>query len=412
MKQGTLKTLLAGAAAAAALAVAPPANAQGPAPVQATPFGGTFSQPLFVTAAPGQPDLVYVVEKEGLVKVVENGVQLDEPFLDLTDIVSTTGEQGLLSIAFPPDFADSSLVYAYFTNKDCDAGSGGCDIEIAEFKVKRSDPTQANEGSLRTVIQIAHRDAGNHNGGTLAFAASGKLFIATGDGGAGNDAFDNSSRKNKLLGKLLRIDPVPRKNSRRAYRIPGSNPFVDAQGKDEIFSIGLRNPFRFSIDGKLIAIGDVGQGAREEVDIVPIPDAKGADFGWPAKEGEIVGPHPERATSLPQIAPIHTYPRPVNPPDSTFRGVSVTGGLLVRDPRLTGTAFDPAGSRYLFGEAFTQPTVRSFVPDVEAQTISGLTSHSFGLGSVVGFGQDLSGAVYIASLNGTVSRLDPQSVTP
>ena len=191
------------------------------------------------------------------------------------------------------------------------------------------------------MLTIRHRDAGNHNGGTAAFGPDGKLWIATGDGGGGNDTFDNSSRLNELLGKLLRINPKKPENGDLGYRVPGKNPFVDVKGQDEIWSIGLRNPFRFSFDGDNITIGDVGQGAREEVDIVPIDTAKGADFQWPAREGTIEGPEPYRETTLPQIPPIHDYPRPVDPPDSVMRGVTVIGGVVVRDPRLTGPLSTP-----------------------------------------------------------------------
>ena len=255
------------------------------------------------------------------------------------------------------------------------------------------------------MIEIPHRDAGNHNGGTAAFGPDGNLWIATGDGGGGGDEFDNARKLDERLGKLLRINPKNPKGS-ATYRVPPGNPFVGEEGRDEIWSIGLRNPFRFSFDGDVIAIGDVGQSDREEVNIVPIADAKGADFGWPGKEGELPF-DPDRATDLPKIDPIHTYPRPVNPPDSTFRGVSVIGGVIVRDPRMTGTAFDSANGRYLFGEAFSNPNVRSFVPNVAAQTFTGLTSHPFGIDNVAAVSKDAQERVYIASLSGTVHRLDP-----
>ncbi|MDQ3728766.1 MAG: PQQ-dependent sugar dehydrogenase [Actinomycetota bacterium] len=400
---------LAGVASVAGLVFAPFAGAQqGELPVTTTPFGGSFSSPVHATGAPGYDNLLFVTEQGGTVRVVRDGVQLQEPFLDISDAVTSGGEQGLLSIAFPDDFAQSGRFYAYFTNRDCNSLTNGCNIEVAEFKRKGDDPTDAREGSRRTVIEIPHQEAGNHNGGTAAFGPDGKLWLATGDGGGGNDAFNNASRKNELLGKLLRINPKkPKGDSKRGYRVPRSNPFVGKPGRNEIWSIGLRNPFRFSFDSKKIAIGDVGQNKREEVDIVSTDTAKGADFGWPAREGAIEGPHPERATNLPLIEPIHDYPRPVTPPDSTFRGVSVIGGVFVRDPRLIGTAFDPANDRYLFGEAFTQPTVRSLLPDIAAQTFSDLRSHPFGIGSVAGVGEDAQDRVYIVSLNGTVHRLDP-----
>ncbi len=406
---------LAASVCAAALALAPAGHAGiTPTTVVATPFGGAFDAPVHVTGAPGVPDIVYVTQQGGQVRVVENGVQLNNPLIDVSDIIEFGGEKGLLSTAFPPDFAETGRFYLYYNNQDCNEVTGGCDIEIAEFKVRGDNPRLARLNSHRTVLTIRHRDAGNHNGGTAAFGPDGKLWIATGDGGGGNDTFDNSSRLNKLLGKLLRINPkkpttgCPNgSDCPSGYRIPKGNPFVGVPGRDEIWSIGLRNPFRFSFDGENIAIGDVGQGAREEVDIVPIATAKGADFQWPAKEGLIEGPHPERATALPQIAPIHDYPRPVNPPDSTMRGVTVIGGVVVRDPSLDGTAFDPDTGRYLFAEAFAAPNVRSFVPDVGAQTIAGLTSHPFGIDNIAGIGKDSQEHVYIASLDGTVHRVDP-----
>ena len=404
---------LAGVAGVAALAIVPAAEA-GVSDVQATQVGGSFQNSVAVTGAPGYPDLVYVTERGGTVEVIQDDQQLAKPFLDISDEITSGGEQGLLSVAFPDDYAQSGLFYAYFTNKNCDSGTGGCDVEVAEFRRRGDNPTRARASSRRTVITIRHRDAGNHNGGTAAFGPDGKLWIATGDGGGGNDEFDNASRKNKLLGKLLRINPErPRgKRAKLGYRVPKGNPFVGRGGRDEIWSIGLRNPFRFSFDAENIAIGDVGQGAREEVDIVPIETAKGADFGWPAREGEIAGPHPGRATNLPLIDPIHTYPRPVDPPDSTLRGIAVTGGVFVRDPRLSGTSFDPSNDRYLFGEAFEDPRIRSFLADVEAQTISGLGSHSFGISTPVGFGTDALNRVYVASLSGAVYRIDPVSPSP
>ncbi len=408
IKRAGLAGTLAGAACAVALAIAPSGHAGDIQTVTATPFGGDFDSPVHVTGAPGLPNFVYVTEKGGAVRVVRNGVQLDKPLINVSRIISPGGEQGLLSAAFPPDFTRTGLFYLYFTNKNCDSSTGGCDIEIAEFKTRRNSPRRARLSSRRTVIAIPHRDASNHNGGTAAFGPDGKLWIATGDGGSGGDAFDNARKLDKLLGKLLRINPKDPRGS-ATYRVPPGNPFVGVEGHDEIWSIGLRNPFRFSFDGDNVLIGDVGQGAREEVNIVPIETAKGADFQWPAKEGEL-NYDPSRATALPQIPPIHTYPRPVNPPDSTFRGVSVIGGVMVRDPRLDGTALDPDAGRYLFAEAFTSPNVRSFVPDVGAQTISGLTSHPFGIGSVAGVSEDSEERVYIASLNGTVHRVDPAPI--
>jgi len=401
LREKARKGVLTGAAFAAAMILAPGARA-GELPVEVTPYGGTFQQPLYVTHAPGEPNLVFVVEKGGTVEVVRGGRQLSKPFLDISDSISKGGEQGLLSIAFPPDYADSGRFYAYFTNLDCNPDTGGCDIEVAEFKRRSNVATRARNNSKRTVITIAHRDAANHNGGTATYGPDGLLYLATGDGGGGGDLFDNARDKSSLLGKLLRIDPRKPRTGDLGYRVPRTNPFVGERGRDQIWSIGLRNPFRFSFEGETLAIGDVGQRSREEVDIVDRKTAKGADFGWPALEGDQPF-DPDRPGSGPLIEPIHVYPRP----PAENGGVSVTGGLFVSDPRLAGTAFDPANGRYIFGEAFVQPTVRSFVPNVEAQTISGFATHPFGIPSVVGFGEDSQRRVYIASLSGTVYRLDP-----
>lgn len=397
---GAVTTLLFGFAAGAEAQ-------EGQLPVEVNEFGGAFDSPLSVTAAPGYPNLVFVVEKGGTVQVVKGGERLERPFLDITDRVSEAAdepsEQGLFSIAFPPDYARSGLFYAYFTNRKCNPETGGCDIEVAEFKRRGDDATRARPGTRRKVLTIRHRGAGNHNGGTAAFGPDGKLWLATGDGGGGGDPFDNARDKTKLLGKLLRINPrEPTGKSKLGYRVPRGNPFVGVEGDDEIWSIGLRNPFRFSFDGETIAIGDVGQSRREEVNIFDLETTEGADFGWPAREGDVPF-DPARPGSGPLLEPIHVYPRP----PAANGGVSVTGGLFVRDPRLAGTAFDPAGSRYLFGEAFVQPTIRSFVPDIASQTISGYQNFGFGLEQVVGFGEDLDRRVYIASLSGTVYRLDP-----
>ena len=412
---------LAASACAVSLALAPGAGAGTSSDPVVTQVGGSFSDPVHVTGAPGYDDLVFVTERGGDVRIIQNGNQRPKSFLDISDDITSGGEQGLLSIAFPADYAESGLFYAYFTNKDCNGNTGGCNIEVAEFKRRNQSSLDARENSWRTVIEIPHKDAGNHNGGTAAFGPDGKLWIATGDGGSGGDEFDNARKLNKLLGKLLRINPKkPRNRNCRGssdtdsdclpglagYRIPKDNPFVDAKGRDEIWSIGLRNPFRFSFDGENIAIGDVGQGAREEVDIVPIATAKGADFQWPAKEG-LLDFDPSRATNLPQIAPIHDYPRPVDPPDSTFRGVSVIGGVFARDARLDGTTFDPDNNRYFFAEAFTGPNSRSLLPSIGAQTFADLRSHTFGIDNVAGIGEDNLSQIYVASLNGTVHRIDP-----
>ena len=265
----------------------------------------TFDQPTFVAPAPGRPRYLFVTEKEGTVRVLRDGVALERPFLDITDLVADQGEQGLLSIAFAPDYPRSRRFYLYFT---ADAGcANGCPIRVEEFKVRRDDPTRARRSSRRLVIAIPHQDAANHNGGTVAFGPDRMLWLATGDGGGGGDQYEGARNLNSLLGKLLRIDPVRRRNpSLPGHRVPRDNPFLGVPGRNQIWSYGLRNPFRFSFDEGLnaVAIGDVGQGNLEEVDIVTLPSARGAGFGWPEWEADFDYPespdvHPARAAPLP-----------------------------------------------------------------------------------------------------------------
>ena len=240
---------------------------------------GNFDQPVYVAGAPGYPKLLFVVEQPGRVVVLSRGKRLPRPFLDLRASVGYDGgERGLLSIAFPPDYRQSGSFYVYFNDN---AGN----IRVDEFK--RGSATRAAPGSRRKVIEIPHPVNANHNGGQMQFL-DGLLYFGTGDGGSGGDPPNNAQNKDVLLGKLLRIDPRP--SGGQPYSVPSSNPFVDKRGRDEIYSYGLRNPFRFSFDTvsaaqPRIAIGDVGQNKFEELDYTTVAAASGANFGWDALRG-------------------------------------------------------------------------------------------------------------------------------
>ena len=197
---------------------------------------GDFDQPLYVTQPPGSEDL-YVVEKPGRIRLVRDGQVAEQPVLDISDEVSDSGEQGLLSIAFAPDFAASRLLYAYFTDSDQDQ-------RVVEFALAE-DGTAVDPGSRRDVLRMDDF-ASNHNGGLLVFGPDGNLYIGTGDGGIADDPERTGQDLGSLLGKLLRIDPPGR---RQPYGIPADNPFADTPGaRPEVYSYGLRNPWRFSFD--------------------------------------------------------------------------------------------------------------------------------------------------------------------
>src|SRR4051794_27807740 len=240
---------------------------------------GSFEPPLYVPAPPGDRRRVFVVEKNGTIRVVRGGRRLATPFLDLRGKGSTGSEQGLLSMAFAPDYASSGRFYVDYTDT-----SGNS--HVVEYR--RATADRANAGSARQILFQPQPEA-NHNGGQLAFGPDRLLYIGFGDGGGGNDQHGSRGNAQDLgawLGKILRIDP--RAGGGRPYRVPASNPFVKRSGaKPEIYAYGLRNPWRFSFDRRTaaIVIGDVGQDQREEVDYARRGGARGANFGWRPFEG-------------------------------------------------------------------------------------------------------------------------------
>jgi len=219
----------------------------------------SFKDPIYVHGPSGAGGLVFVVEQRGVIRMIKGGKRLAGKFLDIRGRVEAGGERGLLSVAFSPAYRRNGRLYVFFTD-------GDGDLRVEEYRRSRRGPRDAREASARRVIEIDHSANANHNGGQLQFGPDGKLYISTGDGGAGGDPPENAQNKNVLLGKILRIDPRRRRG--KPYTVPPDNPFVGRPGANEIFSLGLRNPFRFSFDRnrRRIAIGDVGQDRREEVD--------------------------------------------------------------------------------------------------------------------------------------------------
>jgi hypothetical protein len=247
---------------------------------------GTFDQPTYPSSPPGDTQRLFVVQKQGQIKLVLNGVIQATPFLDATSWVRSTGqEQGLFSIAFPPDYATSGRFYIDYT-----AASTGA-MTVDEVQRDPTNPNLADPNTRRNVITVPHPSFTNHNGGQLQFGPDGMLYVGTGDGGGFGDPFGSSQNLGDLRGKLLRIDP--RQDGGNPYRVPPNNPFVGLQGAHpEIWSYGLRNPWRFSFDritGDL-NIGDVGQDNWEEIDYQPVDLSWGAggNFGWSCYEGRHV----------------------------------------------------------------------------------------------------------------------------
>jgi glucose/arabinose dehydrogenase len=351
---------------------------------------GSFDAPVFVTGAPGSPQLLFVVEQPGEIVVLRNGHRLRKPFLDLRGQVAYGGERGLLSVAFPPDYARSKRFYVYYTDHDGN-------IRIDEFT--QGTATRAKRGSQRQVIVIPHPINSNHNCGQLQFLGN-LLYFGTGDGGSGGDPPNNAQNKDVLLGKLLRIDPRP--SGGKPYSVPSDNPFVGKPGRDEIYSYGLRNPFRFSFDTTTskqprIAIGDVGQNEFEELDYTTVAAADGANFGWDAFEGfhkyedENSGTPDPGGTGKPIFAYSHS------------RGgssCSIIGGYVARDPRLPGLR-----GRYVYAD-LCEGQLRALTPHLKKAS----GDHKLGLHveSPSSFGEDDQHRLYVASLEGPVYRIVPR----
>jgi glucose/arabinose dehydrogenase len=349
---------------------------------------GNFDSPDYVAAAPGEPKLLFVVERGGRIEVLRSGHRLAKPFLDISSLVSLEGERGLLSVAFPPDYRASGSFYVYYTDREGN-------IRIDEFR--RRSPTRADSGSRRPVIEIPHPVNTNHNGGQMQFLG-GLLYFGTGDGGSAGDPPNNAQNKDSLLGKLLRIDPRP--SAGQPYSIPPTNPFVGGPGRDEIYSYGLRNPFRFSFDtvsarAPLIAIGDVGQNRFEEVDYTTVGAAAGANFGWDAFEGFAPYREENSGTADPggTVKPIFAYPH-------SRGGCSIIGGYVVADRSLRGLY-----GRYVYSD-YCDGALRSLVPHL------GRARGDRRLGVSVrepsSFGEDARGHLYVTSLAGPVYRLVPR----
>ena len=339
---------------------------------------GTFSSPLYVTSPPGDSHRLFVVEQTGKIRVIVNGKRRSKPFLDLTSDVVSGGEQGLLSMAFAPDYARSGRFYVDFTDRNGDS-------RVQQFQRSKGSPDRADPSSRKQVLFVK-QPYPNHNGGLLLFGPDKLLYVGFGDGGSAGDPQNRAQNLDVLLGKILRIDPRPG----GGYDSPPSNPFVGRAGRDEIYTYGMRNPWRFSFDRKTgdLYIGDVGQNAYEEIDYAPRGGARGRDYGWSCFEGR----HRYNASrSCPEPTP------PVLEYSHAGGGCSVTGGVVVRDPGLPSLA----GS-YLYGD-FCKGQIRSF--RIAGGKASGDRSLGLDVPSLSSFGEDARGRVYATSLNGPVYRL-------
>ncbi|MEL7156722.1 MAG: PQQ-dependent sugar dehydrogenase, partial [Actinomycetota bacterium] len=329
-----------------------------------------FDQPILVTGAPGT-DALFVVEREGIIRVVVDGVVRDEPFLDLrAELLSSSIEQGLLGLAFHPDYADNGRLFAYWTDP---AG----DSLLAEFTAE--SPTTVEPETMQVVLRI-DQPAERHNAGMLLFGPDGLLYVSVGDGGSGGAEGQNTD---SLLGAILRLDVDA--DGDEPYAVPAGNPF-----DDEIWVFGLRNPWRFSIDPPtgLLYIGDVGQEAFEELNVITLADG-GANFGWSEKEGDRCfrsGCDEDGLTD-----PVLQYGRQ--------EGCSITGGWVYR-----GQAIPEFDGHYFYAD-WCKGFVRSLRYDGGRVRDQFDWTDDFGLGQVTSFGLDNEGELHLVTWDGGLHRM-------
>jgi len=359
-----------------------------------------LARPLYVTSPPGDPRL-FIVEQRGAdsrgrIKILKAGAVQAQPFLT-TNVLANGNEQGLLGLAFAPDYATSGRFYIDYTD-----AQGHTHIERRTVSASNPDSASATAETILFIPQPYN----NHNGGWIAFGPDGYLYIAMGDGGSGGDPENRAQNPDSLLGKLLRIDVSPE----TGYAIPADNPFANGPGRDEIYAYGLRNPFRDSFDratGDLI-VGDVGQNVYEEIDFAPASAGRGrgVNFGWPCYEGEhnydLSRPTPECLTCANRPCmqfPAFEY-------DHSLSRCSVTGGYVYRGsaiPDLVGTYFfaDYCAAR-IYSGTFAGDTLSNMV---ERTTELKPLDTTITINQITSFGEDAYGELYICDQGGEVFKI-------
>lgn len=343
-----------------------------------------LNAPIFLTAPAGDSRL-FILERAGRIRVVQNGNLLTTPFLDISTLTTTSGERGLLSLAFHPQYARNGYFFIYYTNL---AG----DIVIERRQVSAGNANVADALSALTIITIPHPTFSNHYGGLLSFGPDGYLYAGTGDGGSAGDPPRNAQNTNVLLGKLLRLD-VNASTVAQPYVIPSGNPFVGTAGaRGEIWAYGLRNPWRYAFDvpAQLLYLADVGQGNREEVNVRPVGQA-GNNYGWNIMEGTQCY-NSASCSQAGLVLPVVEYGH------DSAGGCSITGGYVYR-----GTALPELAGHYLYSD-YCSGWLKSF--SYSNGAASAVTDWNISnVGNILSFGQDSQNELYMLSGTGKVYRI-------
>lgn len=352
----------------------------GDVPVQLELVTGALSFPLDLTAPPGDPRL-FIAEKGGTIRIIENGALLPAPFLDISALVSNGSEQGLLGLAFHPGYAGNGYFFVDYTDK-----SG--DTQVARYQVS-SNPDIADPTPL-PIISVP-QPYSNHNGGGIAFGPDGFLYVALGDGGSGGDPQNHGQDRTDLLGSLLRLDV----DHGSPYAIPSSNPYAGSTSmRQELWNYGLRNPWRFSFDRSTgdLYIADVGQSDREEINVTASSSAGGENYGWRIMEGKTCyNAMTCNRTGL--VLPVLDY--------GHGDGCSVTGGYVYR-----GSAIPALQGTYFYSD-YCEGWVRSLRWQNGRATDLREWPELSGKGNVSSFGQDAAGELYVLVAGGEVYRMVP-----
>jgi len=360
-------------------AASAPAGSFRPAGLSVTlqPYVDGLDSPLAVVNAGDGSNRLFVVEQGGTIRIVKDGALLPDPFLDVSKEISSGGEQGLLGLAFHPSYPTDPRFFVNYTDT-----SG--DTHVASFTVDPSNPDRADPGSEKELVFVDQPYA-NHNGGGLQFGPDGDLYIGLGDGGSGGDPHENGQKLSTKLGKMLRIG-VDGTTGDLAYAIPADNPFAGRSDADPaIFAYGLRNPWRFSFDRTTgdLWIGDVGQGAWEEIDMAR-KGTSGQNFGWNRMEGSHCFRPAEGCDQTGITLPVAEY--------GHDKGCTVIGGYVYR-----GTAQPALAGGYLFGD-YCSGTIWAIDPagnQLREPAVVGSAD-----GSLSSFGEDEAGELYATDISG------------
>lgn len=355
-----------------------------PDPFRLTTVVSGLDNPVYVTAPPGDSTRLFVVEKDGRIVIVRNDAIVTTPFLDISDQTTKGDEQGLLGLAFAPDYATSGRFYVSYT-----ANGGGAEGHsvISRFTVS-ANPDSSNDDE--SVLLEVDQPFSNHNGGMITFGPGEYLYFGLGDGGDGGDPLETGQDRTDLLGSMLRLDV-----SGSGYTIPPDNPFVGNAGeRGELWNYGLRNPWRFSFDRQTndLYIADVGQGQFEEVDVIAAGDGGGQNFGWDDMEGTHCF-EDNNCAGNPALRPILEY-------DHGSGRCAITGGYVYR-----GSAIPAIVGRYFYAD-FCTGSLASLTY-AGGNTVSATATYQRISGNPTSFGEDGKGELYITTQSGRLLRFSP-----